>query len=122
MKLNYISTQQEGEDIDFTDNLLWQSNKASGFDFWQTGLRADIGAAFIADAGDTRAQLFIGQSYTDNSDNNFSEGSGLKNKESDMVGTLELDINKKLSIRTRLRYDHNKNILRRLDSNLNYRQ
>ncbi len=45
----------------------------------------------------------------------------MKNKESDMVGTLELDINKKLSIRTRLRYDHNKNILRRLDSNLNYR-
>ena len=120
-ELNYISTQQEGEDIDFTDDLLWQSNKASGFDFWQTGLRADIGAAFIADAGDTRAQLFIGQSYTDNSDNNFSEGSGLKNKESDMVGTIELDINKKLSIRTRLRYDHNKNILRRLDSNLNYR-
>jgi len=119
-EINYISTQQEGEDIDFTDNLLWQSNKASGFDFWDSGLRADIGASLIADAGNSSAKLFIGRSYAENSESNFSEGSGLSNKKSDIVSYLEFDINKKLLIATRLRYDDSENKLRRLDTTLNF--
>ncbi|MDG1522834.1 MAG: LPS assembly protein LptD [Hellea sp.] len=120
-EINYLSTQQDGQDIDLTGNLLWQSNKSTGFDFWESGLRADIGASFIADAGNTRAQLFIGRSYAENSENNFSEGSGLSSKKSDIVSNLELDINKNLSIITRLRYDDKENKLRRLDSALNFR-
>ena len=72
-EINYLSTQQDGQDIDLTASLLWQSNKSTGFDFWESGLRADIGASLIADAGNSRAQLFIGRSYTDNPENNFSE-------------------------------------------------
>ncbi|MDG1126749.1 MAG: LPS assembly protein LptD [Hellea sp.] len=120
-EINYLSTQQDGQDIDLTASLLWQSNKSTGFDFWESGLRADIGASLIADAGNSSAQLFIGRSYAENSENDFSEGSGLSNKKSDIVSNLELDINKNLSIVTRVRYDDNENILRRLDSSLNYR-
>ena len=120
-EINYLSTQQDGQDVDFTGNLLWQSNKSSGFDFWESGLRVDIGASLIADAGNSSAQLFMGRSYTENSENGFSEGSGLSNKKSDIVSNLELDINKNLSIVTRVRYDDNENKLRRLDSSLNYR-
>jgi len=120
-EINYLSTQQDGQDIDLTASLLWQSNKSTGFDFWESGLRADIGASLIADAGNSSAQLFIGRSYAENSENDFSEGSGLFNKKSDIVSNLELDINKNLSIVTRVRYDDNKNKLRRLDSSLNYR-
>ena len=120
-EINYLSTQQDGQDIDLTASLLWQSNKSTGFDFWESGLRADIGASLIADAGNSSAQLFIGRSYAENSENDFSEGSGLFNKKSDIVSNLELDINKNLSIVTRVRYDDNENILRRLDSSLNYR-
>jgi len=120
-EINYLSTQQDGQDIDLTASLLWQSNKSTGFDFWESGLRADIGASLIADAGNSSAQLFIGRSYAENSENDFSEGSGLSNKKSDIVSNLELDINKNLSIVTRIRYDDNENILRRLDSSLNYR-
>jgi len=120
-EINYLSTQQDGQDIDLTGSLLWQSNKSTGFDFWESGLRADIGASLIADAGNSSAQLFIGRSYAENSENDFSEGSGLFNKKSDIVSNLELDINKNLSIVTRVRYDDNKNKLRRLDSSLNYR-
>ena len=119
-EINYLSTQQDGQDVDFTENLLWQSNKSTGFDFWESGLRVDIGASLIADAGNSRAQLFMGRSYTENSENGFSEGSGLSNKKSDIVSNLELDINKNLSITTRLRYDDNENKLRRLDSELNF--
>ena len=120
-EINYLSTQQDGQDIDLTASLLWQSNKSTGFDFWESGLRADIGASLIADAGNSSAQLFIGRSYAENSENDFSEGSGLSNKKSDIVSNLELDINKNLSIVTRVRYDDNENKLRRLDSSLNYR-
>ena len=120
-EINYLSTQQDGQDIDLNENLLWQSNKSTGFDLWETGLRADIGASLIADAGNSRAQLFIGRSYTDNSENNFSESSGLSRKKSDIVSNLELEINKNLSVVTRLRYDDRNNKLRRLDSNLSFR-
>ena len=120
-EINYLSTQQDGQDIDLTASLLWQSNKSTGFDFWESGLRADIGASLIADAGNSSAQLFIGRSYAENSENDFSEGSGLSNKKSDIVSNLELDINKNLSIVTRVRYDDNENKLRRLDSSLNFR-
>jgi len=120
-EINYLSTQQDGQDIDLTGSLLWQSNKSTGFDFWESGLRADIGASLIADAGNSTAQLFIGRSYAENSENDFFEGSGLSNKKSDIVSNLELDINKNLSIVTRVRYDDNQNKIRRLDSSLNYR-
>jgi LPS-assembly protein len=120
-EINYLSTQQDGQDIDLTGSLLWQSNKSTGFDFWESGLRADIGASLIADAGNSTAQLFIGRSYAENSENDFFEGSGLSNKKSDIVSNLELDINKNLSIVTRIRYDDNQNKIRRLDSSLNYR-
>ena len=120
-EINYLSTQQDGQDIDLTASLLWQSNKSTGFDFWESGLRADIGASLIADAGNSSAQLFIGRSYAENSENDFSEGSGLSNKKSDIVSNLELDINKNLSIVTRVRYDDNEKKLRRLDSTLNFK-
>jgi LPS-assembly protein len=119
-EINYLSTQQDRQGVDFTENLLWQSNKSTGFDFWESGLRADIGASLIADLGNSSAQLFMGRSYAGNLENNFSEGSGLSKKKSDIVSSLELDINKNLSITTRLRYDDNENKLRRLDSELNF--
>jgi LPS-assembly protein len=120
-EINFLSTQQDGQDVDLTENLLWQNNKATGFDFWETGLRADIGATLIADAGNSSVQFFVGRSYAENSESNFSEGSGLSKKKSDIVSSIELDVNKNLSIVTRLRYDDDKNKLRRLDSALNYR-
>jgi LPS-assembly protein len=120
-EINYLSTQQDGQDIDLTSNLLWQSNKSTGFDFWESGLRVDIGASFIADAGNSSAQFFVGRSYAENSENNFSLSSGLSSKKSDIVSNVELDINKNLSIITRLRYDDKENKLRRLDSALNFR-
>ena len=120
-EINFLSTQQDGQDVDLTENLLWQNNKATGFDFWETGLRADIGATLIADAGNSSVQFFVGRSYAENSESNFSVGSGLSKKKSDIVSSIELDVNKNLSIVTRLRYDDDKNKLRRLDSALNYR-
>ena len=139
--------QQDGTDIDLDQTLFWQSNKASGFDFWQEGLRADIGASFIADWDISRAHLFIGQSYVSgidetsftnlegnpvtnpqNLDQNailpigsFGTASGLSGDSSDFVGLFELDLGRYFSWDTRLRYDDKASEFRRIDSSLRYR-
>ena len=116
-----ISTFQDGVNVDFDQALFWQSNKATGYDFWQEGLRADIGASITADAGKTRAHLFVGQSYVDSRDVDFALGSGLAGDKSDIVGLFELDINDKFSWTTRLRYDDDNDAFRRIDTGFNYR-
>ncbi|MDB2438997.1 LPS assembly protein LptD [Hellea sp.] len=118
---NTISTFQDSINVDFDQALFWQTNKATGYDFWQEGLRADIGASFIADAGKTRAHLFVGQSYISDRDGNFALGSGLSQSKSDVVGLFELDINDKFSWTTRLRYDDDSDAFRRIDSGFSYR-
>jgi len=114
-----ISTSQDGvtlsgstpgdlrivQNVDIDQALFWQSNKATGYDFWQEGTRADVGASFIADAGKTRAHLFVGQSYIDDRDVNYALGTGLSGSKSDVVGMFELDINNQFSWTTRLRYE-----------------
>ncbi len=130
-----ISTSQDGltlsgrnpatarivQNVDIDQALFWQSNKATGYDFWQEGTRADIGASFIADAGKTRAHLFLGQSYIDNRDVNYALGTGLSGNKSDLVGLFELDINNRFSWNTRLRYDDDTNKFRRIDTGFTFR-
>lgn len=141
-----LNLQQDGTDIDLDQALFWQSNKATGFDFWQEGLRADIGASFIADWDRSRAHLFLGQSYVsgvDESSFNNLEGtpvsnpdaadanallpigsfglpSGLAGNSSDLIGLFELDLGRRFSWDTRLRYDDEASELRRIDSSLRY--
>ena len=116
-----ISTFQDGVNVDFDQALFWQSNKATGYDFWQEGLRADVGASITADAGKTRAHLFVGQSYVDNRNVDYALGSGLAGNKSDIVGMFELDINNAFSWTTRLRYDDDNDAFRRIDTGFNYR-
>ena len=130
-----ISTSQDGitfsgtnpatfnvvQNVDIDQALFWQSNKATGYDFWQEGTRADIGASFIADAGKTRAHLFVGQSYVDDRNVNYALGTGLFGDKSDLVGLFELDINDKFSWTTRLRYDDDSDKFRRIDTGFSYR-
>jgi len=116
-----IPTFQDSVNVDFDQALFWQNNKATGYDFWQEGLRADIGASFIADADNTRAHLFLGQSHIKSRDGNFALGSGLSESKSDLVGLFELDINDKFSWTTRLRYDDDTDVFRRIDTGFTYR-
>ena len=119
--IDTVSTFQDGVNVDFDQALFWQSNKATGYDFWQEGLRADIGASLIADAGKTRAHLFLGQSHIKSRNGDFALGSGLSESKSDVVGMFELDINQKFSWTTRLRYDDDTNKFRRIDTGFSYR-
>jgi len=116
-----ISLFQDGIDIDFDQALFWQTNKTTGYDFWQKGLRADVGASFIADWKTSRAQLFVGQSYASNTDVDFALGSGLAGGTSDIVGQFELNLNNKFRWTTRLRYDDDESAFRRIDTGFSYR-
>ena len=118
-----ISLLQDGFDIDVDHTLLFSNNKSTGFDFWREGLRADVGASFIADWSHSRAKLFVGQSYADNvaTEDDFELGSGLNGDKSDLVGLFELDFRGRLRSTTRLRYDDDEDALRRIDTSLTYR-
>ena len=116
-----LSLFQDGINIDFNQSLLWQSQKSTGFDFWQNGSRADIGASFIADWEKARAEFFVGRSYADGFDDSFVQGSGLEGGRSDYVGRLALDFNSKLQWTTDLRYDAGDKDISRIDTSLNYR-
>ena len=113
---------QDSIDIDLDHNLLFESNKATGYDYWQDGLRADIGINIIADWEKARAKAFIGKSFSDQvvAPNDFPISSGLMGDNSDLIGLLEFEIDDKLRSQTRIRYDDDDGVMRRLDSNLSY--
>ncbi len=117
---NDLSLFQDGVNVDFDQALFWETNKATGYDFWQKGVRADVGASFIADWKTSRAHLFLGQSFSRNTDVNYALGSGLAGNKSDFVGLFELDLNNQLSWSTRVRYDDDDNKFRRIDTGVSY--
>jgi len=117
-----ISLFQDGIAVDFDQALFWQSNKSTGFDFWQEGFRADVGGAIIADWGPSRnAELFVGQSYASNTEGDFAIGSGLENDKSDIVALFNTNVTPRLSANARVRFDDDTASLRRVDANVNYR-
>ena len=117
-----ITLNQDGLGVDFDHALLWNANKSTGYDIWQEGFRADVGASLIADWSESsRAMLFLGQSFYSGDDNIYGVTTGLGQSTSDLVGLAELQLGKRLSTSTRVRYDHNENVVRRIDSNLTYR-
>lgn len=115
-----LNLQQDGLDIDFDHALLWNPNKSTGYDIWQEGFRADVGASVIANWGRAnRAMLFLGQSYYDGKDKVFALASGLSEDKSDLVGVFELGLGRFRS-QTRVRFDDDNSKFRRLDTSFAY--
>lgn len=114
---------QDGLEVDLDQALLWSPNKSTGFDIWQEGFRADVGASISADWGQASgASLFLGQSYYSGSDNlAFELNSGLQEDKSDLVGQFELKLGSRITASTRVRYDEDDNKFRRLDTGFSYR-
>ena len=138
---------QDSIDIDFDHNLIWSSNKSTGYDLWQEGLRADVGGSVSALWGENYTSLFLGQSFTDGADDIFDIESGLAGSEilvdsitgatlidpttgealrktvdkSDFVGQFELAFSDKFMFDSRFRYDDDDNKFRRLDTGFTYR-
>ena len=124
---DFILSEDAGN-ADLTASLLWQTNKSSGFDFWQEGTRIDVGGTLTADWGERNsASLFVGQSFSSNTegdvipdlsgeDGSFLAGSGLEGSQSDIVGEASLNLGRVFSAETKLRYDEESNNFTRIDS------
>jgi len=123
---------EDAGNADLTASLLWQTNKSSGFDFWQEGTRLDVGGTLTADWGQQNsASLFVGQSFSSSEgdevtglsseDGGFLAGSGLEGDQSDIVGEASLDIGRVFSAKTKLRYDEGSNNFTRIDSSARLR-
>ena len=127
-----ILTEDAGN-ADLSAALLWQSNKSSGFDFWQEGTRIDVGGSLSANWGSrSNANLFVGQSFSSggngeaidglSSDNGgFLLGSGLEGDQSDIIGEASLNLGRAFSSQTRLRYNENSKNFTRIDSSARLR-
>jgi LPS-assembly protein len=116
------STQlfQDSIGLDFDRANFFASNKSLGYDFWQEGLRADVGASVSADWGKSRASLFLGQSYASDFDDSFARNSGLEGDKSDIVGEAEYAFSNKFSLKSRVRFDDDDGEFRTIDTSLRY--
>ncbi len=129
---NILFTEDAGN-ADLDSALLWQSNKSSGFDFWQEGTRVDVGGSLAATWGKrSSAELFAGQSFAKGSngevidglsgeDGDFLLSSGLEGSQSDIVGEASLKLGSVFGSRTRVRFDQDTNNFTRIDSTVNLR-
>lgn len=115
-----VTLNQDGLDIDFDQSLLWSPNKSTGYDLWQKGRRIDVGGTIGANWGTkSSARLFAGQSYYSGNDQNvYALESGLQGDKSDIVGQLDLKLGSYIRSNTRVRYDEDNSIFRRLDTSL----
>ena len=128
-----IVFSEDAGNADLTAALLWQSNKASGFDFWQEGSRLDVGGSVAANWGSQNsASVFIGQSFSSGGngdvienlsgeDGDFLVGSGLQGETSDFVGEASLTLGRTFQTLTKLRYNEDTDQLTRIDSSARLR-
>lgn len=112
---------EDGIGLDLDRALLWSANKSTGFDFWQEGFRADVGTSFGARWDENRASLFLGQSFASGYDEDFAQATGLDSDSSDIIAQADVDLGRRFSGSSRLRFDEDDGSLRRIDTALNYR-
>jgi len=123
---------EDAGNADLSASLLWQSNKSSGFDFWQEGARLDVGGTLTADWGsDNSASLFLGQSFADSEgdsvtglsadEGGFLLGSGLDGSRSDIVGEASISLGRIFNSQTKLRYNEDTSEFSRIDSTVRLR-
>lgn len=113
---------EDGASPDLDPALLFEPNKADGYDFFQDGRRLDVGAR-VAAMWDLRGReseisLFAGRSYSDGITDPFDAASGLSGSNSEYIAALDLDVGGFLRSNTWVRYDEDRDVLSRIDSTL----
>ncbi|MEM7729974.1 MAG: LPS assembly protein LptD [Pseudomonadota bacterium] len=115
-----LSLIEDGTSPDLDAELLFETNKADGLDFFEEGRRIDVGAEVAArwqmNGRDSEVSLFAGRSYADGIQNSFDVGSGLTNGDSEYVAELEFDVAGFLDGNLLARYDPVSGDVVRVDS------
>lgn len=117
-----LSVLEDGDSPDLDAALLFESNKADGYDFFEDGRRLDVGASISAHwtmrNRDSYISLFGGRSLVSDAANPFGRQSGLADEEPDYVAELGLNLGGLIEGRTLLRYDPFAGDVSRIDSEL----
>jgi len=92
--------------VEFDESNLFSATRFPGKDRVESGSRISYGlrGGYYSDNGSS-STFIIGQSYKFNEVNTFAEGSGLNEKESDVVGRLTIKPNELLDISYKARLD-----------------
>lgn len=92
--------------FEFDETNLFRANKFPGYDLYEDGLRANVGArgTILWDDG-RRASLLIGRSLRTQTNDAFSVQSGLRRKDSDWIVSASAEPMQGVSLFTRARLD-----------------
>ncbi|MGE0409366.1 MAG: LPS-assembly protein LptD, partial [Amphiplicatus sp.] len=108
---------EDSQSIEFDYAGLFDYNKATGFDAFEDGQRANIGvtASAIFDSGLTVAAS-IGEQFRLQTTAAFDPSTGLGEKRSDIVGALNIRYKNVVGVENRFRIDDNEGSLKRVES------
>ena len=124
----YGTSGTNDPDIPIEDSLfyeldetsLFEANAASGYDTYEGGSKASLGASISARwKNGTTISALAGRRWRDTSDPVFDVGSNLDGTVSDWVGGLTADFGKTLKLETRVRLDDDSLALNRIDARIN---
>ncbi len=118
---------EDAQSLVFDDSLLFDTDKFSGYDRFETGTRANVGLQYTVqfhEGGYIKA--VVGQSFHLAGENSYSSfitndtnyDSGLETSRSDYVAGLYLEPNSNLSFISQARFDEDDFSLRRIDNSL----
>ncbi len=94
-------------DVEFDEINLFSDSRFPGVDRVEGGLRFTYGLRLgVYGFGGGSTTLFAGQSYSLDEDNDFPEGSGLEDRQSDWVGRLTVTPSPFFNLDYRFRFDH----------------
>ncbi|MFC4351642.1 LPS-assembly protein LptD [Fodinicurvata halophila] len=97
---------EDSLDVEFDDTNLFALNRFAGLDRVDKGSRIDFGMNYsFSTYSQFYSEAFIGKSYRFEENEDFSEGTGLRSKNSDYVGRVRIQPFRELDLLYRFRLD-----------------
>ena len=100
-----------------TDTTLFSDNRYAGLDVWENGNFIDYGARWAAINNNHNIEVFIGQTYDFDTENEDFNENGFRNGFSDYVGRIAYT-RKYFQISSRARFDREKTSLNHMENSL----
>ncbi|MFK7839176.1 MAG: LPS-assembly protein LptD [Bdellovibrionales bacterium] len=99
---------EDSQDVQIDASNLFESNRFPGLDVVEDQSRVTYGVRTgINGFNQSNAEMFIGQSYRLDEDNNpFQNGSGLEERSSDVVGSIKIDYDQRYTTQYRFQLDN----------------
>ncbi|MES1990183.1 MAG: LPS-assembly protein LptD [Pseudomonadota bacterium] len=110
---------EDSLNVEFDDTNLFSENRFPGYDRWESGSRASAGVRYSLYGKDgAQASFLFGQSFRTQEDDSFSAFSGLRDQQSDYVGSTQIAPSDDFLIVHRYRLDQASFKFRRNEINL----